>query len=219
MKIKTQGKCLNCGEICNPAKASAHLLKCTTQLPVSSRFMTEGFLVRVSGTGQPNLYWMFIAIPKDASLSQLDQFLRDIWLECCGHLSEFTIGGRSYMSHTESGSLSQSMKNKVSQFLSPGIEFGYVYDMGSSTELELEVIERLPACPQKEVTLLMRNDSPHFSCASCKKASEMICSMCGETTCNNCSEEHSCAVDEGDTYMLMPLVNSPRAGVCGYEGK
>lgn len=155
---------------------------------------------------------------KDATLGQLDRFLRDIWLECCGHLSEFTIGGRHYMSHTESGRSSQSMKNTMGQLLSPGLQFRYVYDMGSSTELELEVVGAISACPKREIKLLMRNDPPPFSCASCKKAPEIICSMCGETTCADCSEEHSCAIDEGDTYMLMPLVNSPRAGVCGYEG-
>jgi len=51
-----------------------------------------------------------------------------------------------------------------------------------------------------------------------EKPSETICSLCGGTTCANCCEDHSCAVDEEDTYMLMPLANSPRAGVCGYEG-
>jgi hypothetical protein len=122
------------------------------------------------------------------------------------------------MSHTESGKPSQSMKTTMEQLLSPKLEFEHVYDMGSSTELELKVIEIISSCPKKEITLLMRNDPPPFSCASCKKAPDTICSMCGETTCADCSEDHSCAVDEGDTYMLMPLVNSPRAGVCGYEG-
>ncbi len=218
MKIKTQGKCQQCGEICSPTKATTHLLKCVASSPPPSQSSTGGFLVRVFGSGQPNLYWMYIAIPKDATLGQLDRFLRDIWLECCGHLSEFAIGARRYMSHTESGRPSQSMKNKMGQILSPGMILEYVYDMGSSTELELEVIDQLAACPPKEIALLMRNDPPPFSCTSCKKAPEVICSMCGETTCTDCSEEHSCAVDEGDTYMLMSLVNSPRAGVCGYEG-
>ncbi|HEY2811206.1 MAG TPA: hypothetical protein VGJ00_07470 [Rhabdochlamydiaceae bacterium] len=218
MKIKTQGKCQKCGEMCSPAKATTHLLKCTASSPVLSQPSTEGFLVRASDAGQPNLYWMYIAIPKDLSLGKLDQFLRNIWLECCGHLSEFTIGNRRYMSHTESGNPSQSMKNKMDQILSPGMILDYVYDMGSSTELELEVIDKLSTCPQKEIALLMRNDPPPFFCTSCKKPPEVICSMCGETTCADCSEDHSCAVDEGDTYMLMSLVNSPRSGVCGYEG-
>lgn len=146
MKIKTQGKCLKCGEICSPTRASTHLLKCNAQMPTPPQSVVEGFLIRASGAGQPNLYWMYIAVPMDISLGQLDQFLRDIWLECCEHLSEFTIGARRYMSHTESGRPSQSMKNKVSQLLSPGAEFIHVYDMGSSTELELKVIGSLNFC-------------------------------------------------------------------------
>lgn len=218
MKIKKQGKCLKCSEMYSSTKASSHLLKCISQTSVSSQSKPEGLLVRVSGTGHLNLYWMYIAVSVDVSLGQLDQFLRDIWLECCGHLSEFTIDGCNYCSHTETGRISRCMNNRISQLLSLDLKFEYVYDFGSSTELELEVINRLPTCPRKGITLLMRNDPPSFSCLSCKKKSEMICSMCGEITCVDCAEDHSCAVSEGDTYMLVPLVNSPRTGVCGYTG-
>jgi len=162
---------------------------------------------------------MLVAVPKNLTLGDLDQFLRDAWLECCGHLSEFTIEGRRYISHTESGNPSQSMKKQVGQVLSLGLEFEYVYDMGSSTEFVLQVLEKIEACPQKKVTVLMQNDPPPFSCKICKKQSQIICSLCGDTICNRCSKRHSCAKQEEDTYMLMPLVNSPRTGVCGYEGK
>ncbi|OGN63545.1 MAG: hypothetical protein A3E26_02685 [Chlamydiae bacterium RIFCSPHIGHO2_12_FULL_49_32] len=99
---------------------------------------------------------------------------------------------------------------------SPGLEFEYVHDMGSSTELVLQVLQTIEACPQKKVTVLMQNDPPPFSYEICKKQSQIICSLCGDTTCNRCSKRHSCAEQEEDTYMLMPLVNSPRTGVCGY---
>ena len=32
----------------------------------------------------------------DTTLQQLDDFLRGMWLECCGHLSQFTIQGTRY---------------------------------------------------------------------------------------------------------------------------
>ena len=32
-----------------------------------------------------NDYWLYIAIDTNATLKDLDQFLRDVWLECCGH--------------------------------------------------------------------------------------------------------------------------------------
>jgi len=218
MKIKTKGKCIQCGEIYNPTQASKHLLGCVEGRSDSTLLTSEGYLARVSWLEQPNLYWMFIAFPIDTSLGQLDQFLRKTWLECCGHLSEFTINGRRYMSHTESGNSSQSMKKKVNQLFSSGLRIDYAYDMGSSTELDLEVIGVINTSPLKKITILMKNDPPVFPCESCKKPSGTICSLCGGTTCANCSENHSCAIDEEDTYMLMPLANSPRAGVCGYEG-
>lgn len=221
MKIKTEGKCVGCREKYSPIKGAAHLFKCADILTLlhPCTKLEEGYLVRVSWTEQPNMYWILIAVPKSLTLGDLDKFLRDIWLECCGHLSEFTIRGRSYMSHTESGNPSQSMKKLVSQFFTPGLECDYRYDMGSSTELTLQVLEIIESCPKNNVTLLMQNEPPSFSCEICRKQAQIICSLCGGTACRSCRKRHSCAVQEEDIYMLMPLVNSPRAGVCGYEGK
>lgn len=43
-------------------------------------------------------YWLFIEVKETATLKDIDDFLRDIWVECCGHLSEFDIDGVSYQS-------------------------------------------------------------------------------------------------------------------------
>jgi hypothetical protein len=43
-------------------------------------------------------YWLHIEMPARAKLADLDSFLRGIWLECCGHLSEFTVNGLKYSS-------------------------------------------------------------------------------------------------------------------------
>lgn len=216
--MKTKGKCVKCDEVCRSIQAKNHLLECINQSLDPNQSIVEGYLVKVAWTEQPDLYWMFIVLSKNISLGQLDQFLRNMWLECCGHLSQFTIGNRHYMSHNESGKSSQSMKNKVEKFFLPGLTFDYIYDMGSTTELELEVIDAISTNSQETISLVMQNEAPVFPCQSCKKTAEIICSLCGETICAKCSKEHSCAVEEEDNYMLMPLVNSPRAGVCGYEG-
>lgn len=41
-------------------------------------------------------YWLYLEMPARATLTDLDGFLRDIWLECCGHLSAFDIGTVRY---------------------------------------------------------------------------------------------------------------------------
>ena len=41
-------------------------------------------------------YWIHLEIDGQKTLLDLDDFLRSLWLECCGHLSEFEINGKSY---------------------------------------------------------------------------------------------------------------------------
>lgn len=56
----------------------------------------------VEGKYRPE-YWMHLETPAVTTLSDLDEFLRATWLECCGHLSEFTIEGVSYASFSDEG--------------------------------------------------------------------------------------------------------------------
>lgn len=61
---------------------------------------TRLFHLIVEGHYNPQ-YWMHLEVPASESLETLDDFLRGIWLECCGHLSEFKIGDISYSSEQE----------------------------------------------------------------------------------------------------------------------
>jgi len=163
-------------------------------------------------------YWLHIEIPVNAKLKDLDQFLRDIWLECCGHLSAFTIDGIKYYSDPEVGE--KGMNFPLIKLLSTGTEFYYIYDFGSSTELRLKVIsERRGKARKDKVRILARNISPEITC-DCGKDAKWVCAVCiveklGEDCyfCDECAKEHECGED-----MLLPVVNSPRMGVCGYEG-
>jgi hypothetical protein len=60
-------------------------------------------------------------------------------------------------------------------------------------------------------------------CSSCgKKPATQICTVCfyneDAMFCDNCSKKHAKQCDDFDDYAAMPVVNSPRMGVCGYEG-
>ena len=110
------------------------------------------------------------------------------------------------------------MKEQVAHLLPAGSKCKYIYDLGSSTYLEIQTIAEVCDCSQGKIKLLMRNQAPAFHCESCQNTSDLICSFCGETLCSSCVNKHSCVIDEGEAYMILPLVNSPRAGVCGYDG-
>ncbi len=38
-------------------------------------------------------YWLDLEMRGSGTLKDLDSYLRHIWLECCGHMSQFSFGG------------------------------------------------------------------------------------------------------------------------------
>lgn len=153
-------------------------------------------------------YWLFVDIPLHKSLSDIDAFLREIWLECCGHMSAFHTPGQSDIEKSR----------KLNSF-SVSDKLLHEYDFGSTTETVITVMGTVRRKRQKEaVRLLARNVPPQFTCEKCGSPAEYICIQCmydmdNPLYCAECSEEH-----EHDE-MLLPVVNSPRMGVCGYDGE
>lgn len=125
MEMKTRGKCYICGKKFGKAGMIKHL---KTHLKNDGDTRLSHILVDAF---RPE-YWLHIEIPADAMLEDLDQFLRDIWLECCEYLSAFEIDGVEYHSMPED---EKDMYYKLSGIPSVGTEFYYVYDFGTSTEL------------------------------------------------------------------------------------
>jgi len=169
-------------------------------------------------------YWLIIECKENATLEDVDQFLRDIWLECCGHLSAFTIGGESYELSPDASGLwdmlpTKTMKYKLKSVLEKGMKISYEYDFGSTTDLIITVSDyRVRPQKKDKITILARNNPIEFTCSECgKKMARSICPQCAYEgrgfLCEDCEDSHECGPE-----MLLPLCNSPRCGVCGYEG-
>ncbi|HYA99433.1 MAG TPA: hypothetical protein VED37_04375 [Ktedonobacteraceae bacterium] len=175
----------------------------------------------VEGRDLP-MYWMHLEVPASATLSTLDQFLRNTWLECCGHLSAFEIAGQRYT--VDAGMYDdwdmgeKSMRVRLDKVLAPGQSCFYEYDFGTTTELKLKVIsERQTATRGNTIQVLARNVPPVILCEECGKPATEVCSQCiyegRGWVCDECAEEHECGEE-----MLLPVVNSPRVGMCAYTG-
>jgi hypothetical protein len=94
----------------------------------------------------------------------------------------------------------------------------YEYDFGTTTELKLRVLaERLGPRQREAVQVLARNNPPVFPCVVCGQEATQVCTQCiyedEGWLCDACVSEHEC----GDE-MCLPVVNSPRVGMCGYAG-
>ncbi len=88
-------------------------------------------------------FWLHLEAKSTATLSDLDHFLRRIWLECCEHLSEFTINSVRYsasdMEDDFWGIESKSMNVPLKTVFGVKDKFEYEYDFGSTTNLEGQV--------------------------------------------------------------------------------
>lgn len=170
-------------------------------------------------------YWIDLLIPSDWHLSDLDYFLRKIWLECCGHLSRFIINDVIFERFQDADwlipgeELSPSMEIPLSVALSKGMVFSHLYDYGSTTKLKLKICENFSLPLKKQLLICFRNIKPEFECFLCKKTASSICSFCSDCLCYKCTPKHSCVISHTSHYMIAPLLNSPRTGVCGYTGK
>lgn len=202
------GRCIYCNAEFKKRAMITHLKKCLARKESSF----GGWLVEIDA-GDP--YWMHLLIPGDSTLAELDKFLRDIWLECCGHLSEFNIAEESYSDGLDD---SNTLSIKVDEIFTVQQKIEYQYDFGSTTGMLITVLSKEDTKEPNKITLQARNNPPFIECVSCQKEdSTEICVECvwdGEGTfCDTCFQEHGC-----DEDLSLPVVNSPRTGICGYEG-
>ena len=203
----TQGKCYLCQGIFPKNQMTKHLASCTQKQTADSKSpLQRSFQILAEGKYLP-AYWLYLEMPAQTTLKVLDGFLRDIWLECCGHLSAFNVDKNE-----------QNMNTPLYKILETGMKFDYEYDFGSTTHLTIKVMaDELCDPKNKSVKLLARNEPPLIKCSECDKPATQVCTECiydnAGWLCDDCVSDHECGEE-----MLLPVVNSPRVGVCGYTG-
>lgn len=227
MAQKIKGKCKFCGREYTFGYMNRHLPACKVrqaQLAAEKGMKLCGYYELAICFAYSRDYWMYIEVKETATLRELDTFLRDIWLECCGHLSAFEIDGVSYDIDAREASMwgepAKSMNCKLGKVLQKGMAFKYEYDFGDTTELMITVVNyRVKDWKKDKLTILSRNNPHEYICEECgERPATALCSICywesGEGfLCEECSKAHDCGEE-----MLLDVCNSPRMGVCGYCG-
>jgi len=226
-KQLSKGTCSLCHGEFSKATMTKHLEACQrreSEAAAASRKpvrKAKTFHLLVEGRDLP-MYWMHLAVSTGATLADLDQFLRAAWLECCGHLSAFEIGQQRYISHAEMYTDwepdEQSMRVRLDKVFNPGFTCVHEYDFGTTTELSVRVLaEEAREAKGPPIQILARNTPPLIPCVVCGQPATQVCSQCiydeQGWLCEACAKAHECGEE-----MLLPVVNSPRVGMCGYTG-
>jgi len=223
-RAKSEGTCKFCGGHYSKGSMSRHLEACRQkhdEKAGKSSQKVRSFHIVVEGSPQ---HWLHLEASAEATLAHLDALLRATWLECCGHLSAFEIGRTLYSVAPDpdmmgfGGVEETDMKARLSDVLQTGVKFTHDYDFGSTTQCRLRVTaeHELPL-KKHEINVEARNDPPEIPFMECGQPAVVVCTDCmweGESgLCRKCAKKHEC----GDE-MFLPVVNSPRMGVCGYSG-
>lgn len=218
---QTKGACCFCGREMTRGGLSRHLGACsqreTASQPAESQSASakkETIYHLLAYDAYSSVYWLHLEMKGSATLKDLDNYLRAIWLECCDHLSRFSIGGWQ--------GKAIPMSRKIEQVFAPDVELTHIYDFGTSSETRIKVVAMRQGRPltTKPVYLMARNNNPEEQCALCSAAAGWYCADCLAELglwINLCATH--CADHAHDDYGgPMPLVNSPRLGMCGYDG-
>ena len=163
------GICNVCGTTLYGSEAYSHFGRCiearygiraTRTVPKGRRKLSLRTMhISVRGLGRP--HWMELGVRADATLYEFDRFLRSVWLECCGHLSHFDIGGVVYSSmvprpgddfdfvpmdeHEEQW---RHMGKAVGTAIKPATWFAHQFDYGTTTDLDLRHVHEFEALAQ-----------------------------------------------------------------------
>jgi hypothetical protein len=220
MRKSSEGACRFCLKTFSGSTIGKHLQSCKAKKGrdveeiAGAKKSERIFHVKVGAYGQ---FWLHIEMKASWKLSDLDEFLRSVWLECCGHLSQFVIGGQTYMP-SNAGNLremdARSMAVQLGTVLAVKDKFEYEYDFGSTTHLEGQIVSEREGATKEKVRILARNRIPEAVCTECGKPAVQFCADCEGFYCQPCLDAHECGEE-----MALPVVNSPRMGVCGYTGE
>jgi hypothetical protein len=216
---ESRGNCAYCGEVITKRSVSKHLEKCLKRQEIlvaaetSSRTVQTLWHLRVQDADDKD-FWLDLEMVGSASLDKLDKYLRAIWLECCGHLSMFTIGG------WQGDEIGKS--RKADTIFEPGLVLRHLYDFGTTSETDIKVVgfREGKATTNKPIALLARNRMPEAVCQECGQPARWLCIEClyEEEKTGHLCDEHVEGHPHDNYGEPMPLFNSPRTGMCGYEG-
>jgi hypothetical protein len=209
-RFKSEGKCVFCKKMLSQKDIEKHLAMHLAEMEKADADKKPKTYYHI--VVEADVMFLHLLVKGSNTMKTIDNFLRDIWLDCCDHLSGF--GHKNFK---------VSMKHLVKDVFEPQIKIYHDYDYGSTTRIFLKGLMQYQLSIKQDIMLLSRNEPINFICSTCKqKPAVNICTTCSYDMyamfCESCSSKHEEDCEDFADYGCMPVVNSPRMGVCGYTG-
>lgn len=216
---QSKGTCAYCGQEITKNGVAKHLSSCPkrqTIIETAERRKAKSevlYHLRVQDAWRSE-FWLDLEIRRSGTLKDVDSYLRGIWLECCGHMSRFSVGGWRGQQIPKS--------RKVEEVFKGGVKLTHVYDFGTSSETLIKAVGTREGSPttSRPVALMARNLMPEAECIECRQPANWLCMECliEEERWGTLCDEHAPMHPHKNYGEPIRLVNSPRLGMCGYEG-
>ena len=196
------GTCNVCGQTLLGTEARSHIARCieagygirALRSSAEGRRRLSRRTVHISVRSPERPHWMELGVRADTTLRELDRFLRSVWLECCGHLSHFDVGGVVYsmmvpmpgddfdfVPMDEREEQWRHMGRAIGTAIKPATWFEHQYDYGTTTELDLRHVNEFEGLAQAlgpsqpwhggKIAILARNH-PLQSCCQCGRPAQ-----------------------------------------------
>ena len=225
----SEGICLLCGGSCSRLGSAQHIKHCRGRSVRETNWNrrsghpeeVRSYHLQMWDPSDPD-FWLHIEIAAHLTLETLDSFMRQTWMECCDHLSQFFINDRCYRRSVdnylyEDRPMNISLDEVLGSTKKP---FWYEYDFGSTSQVRMKVLSkgysRWPG-----IRLLAHNTLSFYKCGLCEENATTIRHQWNndgreqgkEVLCD--TAKHPPAFLDKREY---PIANSPRWGICGYTG-
>lgn len=179
-KISTTGKCIFCQKVFSKASLMRHLNTHLAQKATAGR-PGKSFHIKIETNPRwgSSPYFLALWVDGNATLQKTDTLLRQIWLECCGHMSAFRLprnkrpGMANLIANLAAGKKivgmalddgEIGMNRKAKDIFHKDLILEYEYDFGSTTVLQLTVAEEFNVAADKPLVLLSRNEPLAILC-------------------------------------------------------
>lgn len=216
---QNKARCSFCGVELTKAAMTRHFDKCEKRLELINKAEREKrgnellYHLRIQDAYLKD-FWLDIEMRGSAALKDIDSYLRSIWLECCDHLSQFSVGDFDTPEIPKS--------KKVSDVFSRVIEITHIYDFGTSSYTMIKNMGTREGTPltTHPIMLMARNLIPESECIECGQPAAWLCMECmiEDDVWGVLCDKHAKKHPHKNYGKPIRIVNSPRLGMCGYDG-